>query len=135
MPHHDEGWAAIGPLDGRRERLAILSLTGVDALVADDQPIAGLLVDGWTEGIPRSDQLTGIAVHFDAPTARAPNAVLLSVVDDEPGFSAAELSAQLLHIIRMMKLRAIPPTGLVEHGHYLPTVFLPEDVELPEVVS
>jgi hypothetical protein len=135
LPHHDEGWAAIGPLDGPRERLALLSLTGVDALVADDQPIAGFLVDGWTEGIPRSDQLTGIAVHFDAPTARAPNAVLLSVVDAETGFSAAELSAQLLHIIRMMKLRAIPPTGLVEHGHYLPTVFLPEDVQLPEVVS
>jgi hypothetical protein len=135
LPHHDEGWAAIGPILGRRERLAILSVTGTDALTADGQAIAGLLADGWTEGIPSTDQLTGIAVHFDSPTARAPNAVLLSVVDDDAGFSGDGLAAQLLHVISMMKLRAIPPTGLVEHGHYLPTVFLPEDIELPEAVS
>jgi hypothetical protein len=135
LPHHDEGWAAIGPLAGSGERLALLSLTGVEPLTVEAQPVAGFLVDAWTEGIPRQDQLTGIAVHFDAPTARAPNAVLLSVVDDETGFSAGEISAQLLDVIQMMKLRAIPPTGLVEHGHYLPTTFLPEDIELPEVAS
>jgi len=135
LPHHDEGWAAISPLEGQRERLAVLSLTGVAALAADAQPIAGLLIDSWTEGIPKSDQLTGIAVHFDAPTARAPNAVLLSVVEDDRGFSAEEISEQLLHTLQMAKLRAIAPTGLIEHGHYLPTIFLPDTVELPEAVS
>lgn len=133
LPHHDEGWAATGPIVGRRERLALLSLTGTDVLAAEDQPLAGFLVDGWTEGIPASDQLSGIAVHFDAPTARAPNAVLLSVVDEQDGFSADGISAQLLHVINLMKLRAIPPTGLAEHGHYLPTIFLPEDIEMPEI--
>lgn len=135
LPHFDEGWAAISPLVGQRERLSVFSLTGVDALAATAKPIAGLFVDGWTEGIPRNDQLTGIAVHFDAPTARAPNAILLSVVEDEPGFSAGEISEQLLHTVHMAKLRAIPPTGIGEHGHYLPTIFLPDDIELPQVTA
>ena len=108
---------------------------GAEPLAATAQPIAGLFVDGWTEGIPRTDQLTGIAVHFDAPTARAPNAILLSVVEDEPGFSAGAISEQLLHTIQMAKVRAIPPPGIKEHGHFLPTIFLPDDIELPQVTA
>ena len=131
LPQHEEGWAAVEKPEGQRERLTVLSLTGADALTAEGQPIAGLLIDGWAEGIPRADQVTGIAVHFDAPTARAPDAVLLSVVDDERGFSAGELSDQLLATLHLAKLRAIPPTGLARDGQYLPTVFLPDTIEVP----
>ncbi len=135
LPHVDEGWAAISPPHGQRERLALFSLTGTEPLAAQAKPIAGLLVDGWTEGIPRTDQLTGLAVHFDAPTARAPNAILLSTVEDGHTFSAGEISAQLLHTLHMAKLRAIPPPGIEGVGHYLPTVFLPDDIELPQVTA
>ena len=135
LPHADEGWAAIAPPTGTRERLAVFSLTGTDPLTAPGNPVAGLLVDGWTEGVPRQDQLTGVAVHFDTPTARAPNAVLLSTVEDGRSFSANEITGQLLDTIHMAKLRAIPPAGIEGVGQYLPTVFLPDDIELPQVTA
>lgn len=124
VPHRRGPWAAVErPGDGE-ERLSILSVTGPEGL-AVDEPIAGLFIDGWTEGIPRPAIQTGIAVHFDAPTARPPQAILLSVVDDERGFSADDLCDQLLHTIELAKRRCIGPDRLVEIGHYLPAVLLP----------
>jgi hypothetical protein len=128
LPHTGGPWAAVDrpPDDG--DRLSIVSLTGPGALGIDTGPVAGLVVDSWTEGIPRIQQQTGVAVHFDAPTARPPQTVLLSVVDDERGFSADELADQLLHTVELAKLRAVDPSALGLIGHYLPAVFLPDDV-------
>ena len=42
-------------------------------------PVAGFVVDAWTETIPAARTTSGIAVHFDSPSAAAPNAVLLAV--------------------------------------------------------
>ena len=42
-------------------------------------PVAGFVVDAWTETIPDVKATSGIAVHFDSPSAVAPNAVLLAV--------------------------------------------------------
>jgi hypothetical protein len=127
LPHTGGEWAAVSrpPDDG--DRLSIVSLTGPDALGIDSGPLAGLVVDSWTEGIPRPQQQTGVAVHFDTPTARPPQTILLSVVDDEREFSADELADQLLHTIELAKLRAVGPGGLGLVGQYLPTVFLPGD--------
>jgi len=128
LPHTPGPWAAVDRPPDDVDRLSIVSLTGPGALGVDDEPLAGLVIDSWTEGIPRRHQQTGIAVHFDAPTARPPQTVLLSVVDDERGFSADDLADQLLHTVEMAKLRAVDPGALGLVGHYLPTVFLPEDV-------
>src|SRR5690606_915082 len=50
-------------------RLVVVGTPGEVAL-------RGLLLDAWTEAIPRPDTTTGIAFHYDAPGARAPNAIL-----------------------------------------------------------
>ena len=39
--------------------------------------LAGLVFDEWTEVVPRDARSTGLAFHFDAPGARAPQAILL----------------------------------------------------------
>ena len=67
-------------------------------------------------------------MHFDAPTARPPQTVLLSVVDDDRGFSTDDLADQLLHTVELAKLRAVDPATLGLVGHYVPAVFLPDDV-------
>jgi hypothetical protein len=128
LPHREGPWAAVDlPADGD-DRLSIVALTGPDALGIDAGPVAGLVFDSWADAIPRGEQQTGVAVHFDAPTARPPQAVLLSVVDDERGFDEDEVADQLLHTIELAKLRAVDPRALGAVGHYLPTVFLPDDV-------
>jgi hypothetical protein len=128
LPHRQGRWAAVDlPADGD-DRLSIVALTGPDALGIDTGPVAGLVFDSWVDAIPRGEQQTGVAVHFDAPTARPPQAVLLSVVDGERGFGEDEIADQLLHTIELAKLRAVDPRALGAVGHYLPTVFLPDDV-------
>jgi hypothetical protein len=128
LPHREGPWAAVDrPSDGD-DRLSIVALTGADALGIDAAPVAGLVFDSWVDAIPRGEQQTGVAVHFDAPTARPPQAVLLSLVDGERGFSEAEVADQLLHTIELAKLRAVDPRALGGVGHYLPTAFLPDDL-------
>ena len=128
LPHTPGPWAAVDRPPDDADRLSILSLTGSSALGIDTVPVAGLLLDSWTEGIPRLHQQTAVAVHFDAPTARPPQTVLLSVVDEERGFDVDEVADQLLHTVEMAKLRAVGPGDLGVIGHYLPAVFVPDDV-------
>jgi hypothetical protein len=128
IPHTSGPWAAVDRPPDKDDRLSIVSLTGASALGVESEAVAGLVFDSWTEGIPRVDQQTAIAVHFDAPTARPPQTVLLSVVDDERGFDVDEVADQLLHTVEMAKLRAVGPGDLSVVGHYLPAVFLPDDV-------
>ena len=128
LPHLPEPWAAVDAPVDKRDRVSIVSLTGPEAIGVTSEPVAGFLFDGWTEGIPRKDQQTGVAVHFDAPTARPPQSILLSVVDAERGFSADDLADQLLHTVELAKVRALGPTNLKGTGHYLPAAFVPDDV-------
>ena len=125
VPHTPGPWAAVDRPDDDGDRLSIVSLTGPGGLAADGEPIAGLFVDGWTEAIPRSHAQTAIAVHFDAPSARPPQSILLSVVDAERGFSADEVADQLVHTIELAKMRAVAADALPDIGHYLPAVLVP----------
>ncbi|MDH4279382.1 MAG: hypothetical protein OEW83_15030, partial [Acidimicrobiia bacterium] len=130
LPEADDGWAAVTKPSGRDDRLSLISLTGPESL-SDQEAMAGLLVDSWTEGIPLRNQQTGIAVHFDGPTARAPQAILLSMVDDsESGFDADVLTEQLLHTIDLLKYRSVGPDHVADIGHYVPSVFLPSDITI-----
>jgi hypothetical protein len=127
LPHRDGLWAAVDLPADADDRLSIVALTGPDALGVNKAPVGGLVFDSWVDGIPRDEQQTGVAIHFDAPSARPPQTVLLSVVDDERGFDEDEIADQLLHTIELAKLRAIDPHALGSVGHYLPTVYLPDD--------
>lgn len=131
VPHTAGPWAATGRPAGDRDHLSIFALTGARPL-ATKGAVSGLYFDGWTEGIPRSMIQTGLAVHFDAPTARAPQSILLSVVDDDRGFSADELCDQLLYTIELAKLRAVGPDRIPDIGHYIPAVFVPSGTTISD---
>jgi hypothetical protein len=45
------------------------------------RPLAGLLVDGWTEVVPSRSETTGIAFQYDWPDSAAPQAILLETLD------------------------------------------------------
>ena len=82
--HEEEEWAAVArPARDERGRLCLLA-TGPGPRF-EGGPATGLVLGTWTEAIPRSGQTAGVAFHFDAPSARPPQAVLLCTAENEAG--------------------------------------------------
>ncbi len=102
----------------------------------------GLVLDEWTEVLPRPDTTTGLAVHYDAPDARAPQSVLLAVHPD-PDNSAQPWSWEMIESmvsdtldlarLRLVELDQLATTALDE---YLPAVYVREGIEnVPDLMS
>jgi hypothetical protein len=70
-PGSSEGWAAIGPIPpGTGGRLSLVTIGNSPQLTI----ACGLVVDSWSERIPRAEQDTGLALQFDAPSNKPPQA-------------------------------------------------------------
>jgi hypothetical protein len=76
--------------DGRRMVVAYAAETLNLATLPGGAPVAVAALDRFTEVVPDPEQTTGAAFGFDAPAARAPQAILLAVAP-QPG---AGLDAQ-----------------------------------------
>ncbi len=118
-----EPWAAVGKPRGGRT--CIVTVTDYRAPLGGTG-ISGLLFDAWSEPVPRSDVMTGVAVHFDTPSARPPQAVLLITAPPDPGFNVNEVVGVLRDTLEMARCRAIGTETLADLGHYLPGLYLPE---------
>ena len=71
---------------------------------------AGLLVDEWTEGLPKKEEVTGIAFNFDQPNSAPPSAILLAVTPEETGkWKWDNLVDCVLDTFERAKLRAVEP--------------------------
>lgn len=101
--------------------------------------IFGLLIDEWTEVIPHGEETTGLAFHFDAPDACAPQAILLAVSPDARATWSPELLeatvAEALDLaqLRMVDLEALHPldpnpNALTDVGQYLPALYFATNV-------
>jgi hypothetical protein len=121
----NEPWAAVAaPLERDRDRLC-LWLIGAD--LAGKAPVAGLLIDEFAEALPSGDQTTGIALHFDAPSSRPPQSLLLAVPrlegDVPEPWTFEILCEAVLDTIELAKLRAVDPDLLQGYGHHAPAIF------------
>jgi len=86
--------------------------------------VAGLMVDDWVEVLPSAQQITGLSFHFDDPTTRAPQAILLAVrPDDFSEWTYEAVEGSILEALGLAKLRAVDPDALVALGHYLPALY------------
>ena len=75
-----ERWVGLPPTAGERIPAGRVSL--VAATVDDQQPadaVAGVFMDEWVEVVPSAVETTSVAFHYDAPTACAPQVMLLGV--------------------------------------------------------
>jgi len=88
-------------------------------------PVAGFQVASWTEVIPATTVPTGIAIHFDRPSAYAPNAILLATARTR--FSMAYLHDCLAQTLHRLMIRGVGPDLLLSGGQFIPGVFLPPD--------
>jgi hypothetical protein len=93
-------------------------------------PLAGLFCDAWSETVPGREETTGIALHHDAPGARAPQAILLAVppAATDPAWSVETIVDTLIEAHRLAQIRAVGPDSLEWLGTLLPAVLLPDSV-------
>ena len=94
-----------------------------------NQPLAGIVCDEWSELVPGNEEMTGISFHFDAPGARAPQAILLATPPDlqTPGWSLDRLLDTVLEAARLARYRGVAPQDLPFNGVALPMLYLPNN--------
>jgi hypothetical protein len=115
LPHErDERWVGVAggtPPDGRVSIVAALPLGDPGSA------LAGLNVDEWSEVVPADRQVTGAAFNFDAPAARAPQAVLIAVAPGtEERWELETVEVTLLETLELAKLRTVDPAALAGSG-------------------
>ena len=91
--------------------------------------IAGLVVDSWTETIPATRETTAVSFHYDAPGARAPQAVVLGVHPAvHPGtWDLPTLLDTVNEAADLARLRTLAAKELAPLGGFLPALYLPND--------
>ena len=72
--------------------------------------LCGLVIDEWAEVLPNTEELTGIAFHYNQPDSTAPQSLLLAVTPVETGrWVWDDLVYTLLDTLELAKLRAVEP--------------------------
>jgi hypothetical protein len=124
-----ESWAATAaPPQRTSGRLSVVAVTGPSGPPVAGSRVCGLVVDAWAERIPREEQVTGLAVHFDSPGNRPPQSMLLAVTPDGEPWSLNLVLDTLLETLEWATLRAVAPEDLLDYGRAVPTVFVPGDL-------
>ncbi|MFE5407234.1 hypothetical protein [Microbacterium sp. NPDC056569] len=115
--------------EGAATQLVFERMPGFDATAA----VAGFVVDQWAEHRPAMRRIgeereprqlvsTGLAVHADAPAARAPHALLLGVSPEGGAWSEARLIALLDEVRALALMRLATPGDLGRLGELLPAI-------------
>jgi hypothetical protein len=125
--HAGEGWAATSvPAADRSPRTCLLGLAWPSP-TADW--FAGLVLDTWTEVIPDGRATTGLAVHFDAPSSRAPQVCLLAVPPTTGGWDFDGVLTVVRQTLDRARQRAVGPAAIEGWGQFLPAVLLGADAD------
>ena len=136
-------WQANEPADANGDVpetrfVAVYGPAGtVDADPANPQKAAAIgVLDAWGETVPVDAQTTTAAFGFNAPSARAPQAILIAV----PPVETQQLTTQgLLDIVAeardLTRVRAARPPDLDAFSGALPSAFLPASGETAVVLT
>jgi hypothetical protein len=115
-------------------RVAIEALATGDP--ATQAPLAGMLLDEWLDRIPAATTSAGVAFHYDEPTSRAPQALLLAVCPDEREAWNAELvQAILAQALELAKIRAVDLASIQQVGQILPGLYFPFNLQAATIAT
>lgn len=97
--------------------------------VAAAKSFAGVLVDGWTETLPAAKETTAVTFHYDAPGARAPQAVLLAVHPSTrpQTWDFPTLLDTVNEAADLAQLRTLSAKEYAPLASFLPAIYLPDD--------
>jgi hypothetical protein len=127
LPHApDARWIGLPfPSEAERPESGRLSLALHRPVVsAAGDPWVGLLVDEWTDIVPRRVEDTAVAFHYDDPGAEAAQAVLVAVPPTQAAaWDLASLLDTLNETLDLAKVRAVDGE-LLPLGQLLPAIYL-----------
>ena len=127
LPDGGGPWAGSGAPSAPGPHTAWCNVTGLPG----PGSVAGFVVDAWTETIPATRTTSGIAVHFDRPSAAAPNAILLAVTRPGQAFDLDLVHRCVGDALANAQYRALGADSERRTlGQFLPAVFLPEDAAI-----
>jgi hypothetical protein len=96
-----------------------------DAAFDPAAPVGALVIDEWTEVVPREREVTALALHADRPNNEAAQAVLIAVPPDRSKpWSVAALRAVVEETLALAEMRMVDPPALDRFGHLLPALLL-----------
>ncbi|MFI6959880.1 hypothetical protein ACIBJI_41260 [Nocardia sp. NPDC050408] len=118
-------WIAVHR--GGARSCAVLVVAGVPT----NDRMTGLVVDSWSEVLPRegkqpgtADEVAGIAFHTARPDARAPQAILLAVPPDRNrGWHIEDVHGAVEEAFELAQVRGMDLTDLPELRGIMPPTF------------
>jgi len=120
---------APGSIPGPRLNLALMSPAMPDGVNA----MAGVVVDEWTEAVPATTEITGLAFQCETPGAQAPQAVMVAVPADAsaPLWTSEMVEQALLEALALAKVRTVDPDCLADIGQLVPALYFANNVGSP----
>ena len=89
--------------------------------------VSGFVVDEWVEVVPQAIAATSVAYQAEAPTARAPQAVLLGIAPNlTQGWTVESVVDLALEALSWSQLRTVDAEHAAWLGRMLPAVVLPD---------
>ncbi len=105
-------------------RVAIEALAVGDP--ATQAPFAGMMLDEWLDRIPSPTTAAGLSFHYDEPTSRAPQALLLAVCpDDRKSWVIGLVQTIIAETLELAKVRAVDLASIQQVGQILPGLYFP----------
>ncbi len=124
-------WVALADSTSSSHLSIVAFAPGV---VTAGAPIAGLMIDQWTEVLPSRQQITGVSFQYPDPIARPPQSVLLAVkADDFPEWTMEAVEGSVLEALNLAKIRAVDLDSLGALGHYLPALYFAYNTGAPNI--
>ncbi|MEN0067630.1 MAG: hypothetical protein AAGA48_36195 [Myxococcota bacterium] len=126
LPHStNDGWFATSKPAAHdlADHLHLVRMT-LPGTSFGGEAMFGFVVDAWPEALPEETQETGLAIHFDAPSARAPNALLLLVPTDHDGWAFTPIRNKVKSVLDGARYRTVGPEHEERWGQYLPAIFM-----------
>jgi len=134
-------WVGLEFPDGKPPLVPIASMVA-EVVGAGDLggSVAGLVVDEWTEVVPRRlerldpDDLdkpaelvdvttTGVALHANGPGARPPQSILLAMTPDGGNWTADRLVAVIDEALALARIRCVTLEQIPFAGRFLPALY------------
>jgi len=125
-------WIGLPRADVAERPAASVSLVAHAPKPVDfTRPLAGLVLDQWSDVVPNDHETTGVSFHFDAPGARAPQTMLLAVPGDRraPSWTVELLAGTVREAMALARMRAVDLDDLDAVGRFLPAIYLPFNIE------
>jgi hypothetical protein len=119
----NETWAGVTAPTDSRTSLLLISANGQTSVPDPTNAWRGLLLDQWTELVPRATTQTGLTFHYDSQNSEAPQVILMAVQSGPTtaSWTQAELAAIVTETLDLAQIRPVD-SDLVALGQLVPAL-------------